>query len=379
MLDIFQTTKDLSKYFYVTYELGSTINVLDAAYALAVGQSIGNPNLRSLYETDEMIDTYCAKIIQSDSFEQKLGIVEIGFPLENIDFNTDGISQLLCMIAGGQSDIHSITRCRAIRIDMSDNIISKYFLKPKYGLTGFRKLTNQYNKPLFGSIIKPKTGITPATLLDMVKELVDGGTDFIKEDEILSNPAICRLEDRVELISNYIQNTNVVYTFCINSDPAYILDRAKFVVNNGGNGVHVNVWSGLGTFKNIRELDLDLFIHYQRSGEAFFTHKNNPFSISWQLLCQLAVWSGVDTIHAGMWGGYLSEPENELKETLKILVDGNVTPALSCGMNADLIQPIVDKFGIDWMANVGGAIHSHPDGSEAGARKIRNAIESILK
>jgi ribulose-bisphosphate carboxylase large chain len=54
-------------------------------------------------------------------------------------------------------------------------------------LSGFRKLTGQYNKPLFGSIVKPKIGITPEVLLEMVKQMVDGGVDFIKEDEIMSN------------------------------------------------------------------------------------------------------------------------------------------------------------------------------------------------
>ena len=78
-----------------------------------------------------------------------------------------------------------------------------------------------------------------------------------------------------------------------------------------------------------------------------------------------------------MWGGYLSDPEEELRTTLKILVDGNVVPALSCGMTAELVQPIYDKFGSDWMANVGGAIHSDPNGSAAGALKIRKAIDAI--
>ena len=62
---------------------------------------------------------------------------------------------------------------------------------------------------------------------------------------------------------------------------------------------------------------------------------------------------------------------------MKVLHDGNVVPALSCGMTAELIPPIVEKFGIDWMANVGGAIHGHADGTLAGARKIRNAIDGL--
>lgn len=377
-INIIQQQKDLDNYFYVKYHLESATTLYDAAFDLSVGQSIGNPNMRSNYETPEMIDLYCAKIVDNSNLHTAIiGNVEIGFPLANIDWQTDGIAQLLCTIMGGQTDIDRIRRCRAISIEFSEEFIENNFNKPKYGLSGFRQLANQYNKPMFGGILKPKTGITPQILLDMTKEMVDGGVDFIKEDEIMSNPAICRLEDRVELISNYISNTNVVYCFCINADPYYVVPRAKFVSENGGRGVHINIWSGLGAFKSIRDLDLPLFIHYQRSGVEVITHNDNAFSISWDLLCQLATYCGVDSIHTGMWGGYLSNDENELRHTMKILTDGNVVPALSCGMTADLIQPIVDRFGVDWLANVGGAIHSHYEGSTAGARKIKDAIDLI--
>jgi ribulose-bisphosphate carboxylase large chain len=376
-IELLQDKKDLDNYFYVQYWVKSLTTVFDAAYDIAVGQSIGNPSKRSVWETPEMIEMFCCKILRGPDLDKQEGLVEIAFPLANIDWQTDGIAQLICTIAGGNADIDRILGFRALGINFGEEFITKNFNKPKYGLSGFRKLTNRYNKPLFGGIVKPKTGITPNQLLEITKQLVDGGVDFIKEDEIMANPAVCRLEDRVELISNYIRDTNVVYCFCINADPVHVVPRARFVAENGGRGVHINVWSGLGSYKSIRDADLPLYIHYQKSGDKVFTHKNNPFSVSWQLLCQLATYCGVDTIHAGMWGGYLSDPEDELRETLKILTDGNVTPALSCGLTAELIRPIVDKFGVDWLANSGGGIHSDPNGTMVGARKIRDAVDLI--
>lgn len=376
-INILQESKDLDNYFYVRYWVKSAGTVFDAAFDIAVGQSIGNPSKRSVWETPEMIEKFCCKILNGPDLDKSEGYVEVAFPLVNIDWKTDGIAQLICTIAGGNADIDRILRFRALRIEFSEEFITKNFNKPKYGLSGFRELTGRHNKPLFGGIVKPKTGITPHQLLEITKQLVDGGVDFIKEDEIMANPAVCRLEDRVELISNYIRDTKVVYCFCINADPVHVVPRAKFVAENGGRGVHINVWSGLGSYKSIRDADLPLYIHYQKSGDKVFTHKDNPFSVSWQLLCQLATYCGVDTIHAGMWGGYLSDPEDELRETLKILTDGNVTPALSCGLTADLIGPIVDKFGVDWLANSGGGIHSDPEGTKVGASKIRNAVDQI--
>jgi ribulose 1,5-bisphosphate carboxylase large subunit-like protein len=376
-IDILRDHKDLSKYFYVTYEVVSSTTLYEAAYGIAVGQSIGNPASRSVWETPEMIEAYCAKIFRNSDLQRNQGRVEIAYPLANLDWKTDGIAQLICVIMGGQTDIDIIRRCRVVGLEFAPAFLDATFLKPKHGLSGMREYTGVRDRPFFGGIIKPKTGITPHSLLAMTKELVDGGVNFIKEDEILSNPAICRLQDRVHLISNYIRDTKVVYCFCINADPAYLLPRAKFVAANGGIGVHVNIWSGLGAYKSIREADLGLYVHYQKSGDKVISHPDNAFGVSWRVLCQLAGYCGVDTIHAGMWGGYLSDPEDELRETLRILQAADVVPALSCGLTAELVKPIADKFGRDWMANVGGAIHGDPRGTAAGARKIRLAVDAL--
>ena len=376
-INIIQDTKNYEEYFYVTYEVESTVSVYDAAWNIAVGQSIGNPTKRSVWETTEMIAKYCAKILRNDNFEASRGIVEIAYPIANIDWQQDGISQLLCIIQGGQTDIATITRCRALKLDFDPDFVARTFNRPKFGISGFRDFTNTHNKPFFGGIVKPKTGISPQQLLEMTQEMVEGGVNFIKEDEVMSNPNICPLEVRVPLIAEYLQGKPVVYCFCINSDPAYILDRARFVATNGGNGVHINIWSGLGAVKSVRDLDLPLYIHYQKSGDKVITHPANPFGISWHLLCQLAAFAGVDTIHAGMWGGYLSDTEEDLRDVFAVLHANNVVPALSCGMEPKLVEPIVNKFGIDWMANVGGYIHSDPLGTREGSKKMCAACDAI--
>ena len=376
-MDIVLNTKDTEKYFWAKYQVSSKTTLRQAAHEIAIGQSIGNPNKRSLWETDQMIEDYCAKILDTGNLDQQQGIVEIGYPYALMDWVGDGISQLLCILQGGQTDIDNIVECRLIDLSINDYITEKYFKGPKYGIRGIREYVKNPDRPLFGGIIKPKNGINPQQLLDMTKELVEGGVNFIKEDEILSNPSICSLEDRVPLIANYIQGKNVVYCFCINGDPLYVLDRARFVAANGGNGVHINVWSGLGVYKSIRDLDTGLFIHYQKSGDAAFTSPRNPYGISWDVLCYLAGLSGVDFIHAGMWGGYLSNTDEELHKTLGILRSHGVMPALSCGMHPGLVEPITERFGVDWMANVGGFVHSDPDGTRAGSLKMRAAIDNL--
>jgi ribulose 1,5-bisphosphate carboxylase large subunit-like protein len=44
-------------------------------------------------------------------------------------------------------------------------------------------------------------------------------------------------------------------------------------------------------------------------------------------------------------------------------------------MHPGLIDALNEKFGVDYMANVGGALHGHPMGTNAGAKAMRQAID----
>jgi ribulose 1,5-bisphosphate carboxylase large subunit-like protein len=376
-----KSSLDPQEYVFVKYELDSTESVKKAAWDLAIGQSVGNPNVRNEWETDDLFENHSCLITMVDE-ENKLA--EIAFPVVNTNWKEDGISHLLCQVMGGQTDIDHIIKSRAIDIEIPESV-QVYFKGPQFGFKGYREYLNQYDKPLLGGIVKPKTGISPETLLEMVKQMVEGGVDFIKEDEILSNPSFCPLWQRVPLIADYLDKCGrkVVYHFCINSDPQYVLERAKYVARHSTQnvtlGVHINVWSGLGVYNSIRKMDLPLFIHYQKSGEKTFTHPKNPYGLSWPVLCELAGLSGADTIHAGMIGGYSSDDPIMMDQVFKNLAKYGTIPCLSCGMHPGLVNHIVEMSGSnDFMANVGGAIHGHPQGTLAGAKAMRQAIDKTF-
>lgn len=370
---------DLNKYIIATYDMESSEHLESAAWNLAIGQSVGNPSIRNEWETDELFENHSCIILGTELnlVSKTKGLVEIAFPIVNTDWETDGISHLLCQLMGGHVDIDIITKCRLVKLELPETV-TQHFLGPKFGLSGFRQLTGQYNKPLFGSIVKPKIGITPEILLEMVKQMVDGGVDFIKEDEIMSNPACAPLERRVDIVANYLakQSRKIVFCHTINCDPHVVVDRVKRVHELGGSGVHINVFSGLGVYNSIRKLDLPLYLHYQSSGAKVFTDKSHRFSISWPVMCQLATLMGVDTIQTGMVGGYSNDDPDEIKQCLEILRAGNTVPALSCGMHPGLIDYVTSLVGNDYLANAGGAVHGHPNGTKAGASAMRQAIDA---
>lgn len=379
-MKFFRNIDDINRENYViaTYLLSSTKTVRDAAWNLAIGQSVGNPNVRNEWETDDLFEKHSCIVLDDEKRLDVPGTLEIkiAFPKINTDWESDGISHLLCQLMGGQVDIDLVSGCRLIDLELPKDVRSK-FLGPKFGLSGFRKYTGQYNKPLFGSIVKPKIGITPEVLLEMVKQMVDGGVDFIKEDEIMVNPPVATLERRVDIISNYLANQSRKVVFChtINCDPHILLERVKRVHQLGGNGVHINVWSGYGVYNSIRKMDLPLYLHFQSSGAKVVTEKTHRFSISWPVICQLATLMGVDTIQTGMIGGYSNDDSEEILKCIKILQNGNTIPALSCGFHPGLVEYVTNQVGNDYLANAGGAVHGHPGGTIAGAKAMRQAID----
>jgi ribulose-bisphosphate carboxylase large chain len=382
-MDLYRHDVDKDKYILATYMVDSRSSVRLAAEAIAIGQSIGNPTERSPWENEDLIREHGCLIINNEDglARSKVAAVTIAYPIVNLS-QADGINQLLAHVMGGHLEIDLITQCKLINLEIPPKVVH-WYNGPRYGLNGIRDFTGvTQSRPLLGAIIKPKTGIPPGTILEIVKQLADGGVDFIKEDEILSDPDHCRLRDRVPLISNWLTNHHqgLIYAYSITADPMApgghgLLDRVRFVHDEGGNAVHFNWWAGLGAYRAARDLNLDLFLFMQKSGASILTDPRNPYQVHERVLLKLAALAGVDFAHAGMWSGYHHEEVGPLAEKITVLKQHGVMPSLSCGMHPGLVQAMISQFGPDIMLTSGGSIHAHPGGTLSGARAFRQAID----
>jgi ribulose-bisphosphate carboxylase large chain len=365
----------------VTYYIKSKTDLFDAANAIALGQSVGNPEKRSEFESNELFETFCAKvIIDGVDFSKNEGVVDIYYPDSNFNYNEDGITHFLTTVMGGQVDIDIIQKCRITNIQFS-NQFKSIFNGPNLGLREMRQLCGIDDKtPLFGGIIKPKIGLNVNDYVEVVKIYADNGCNFIKEDEILSNQSFCSIEKRLEKISDYLRTNNIkmVYAPSITCDHLYLEDRIRKVHNLGINGLHINIHSGYGAYKMVKDLRLNLYLHYQKSGDRMWTNPQHDYSIDESVLFEIASRCGCSTLHVGMIAGYLNSDSDSLKKTIKKLGELNSVPALSCGMHPGLIEYIKSELGhSNWMANVGGSISSHPMGSKAGVKAMVQSIQKI--
>ena len=371
-------TKNLIRHndLVVTYLVQSK-DLEKAADAIAIGQSVGNPNLRLDGETKEMWDQFGCSIrsIDPEASVRGRGKVIIGYPLKN--FTQKSLTHLLVSVMGGQMDIDIIEGCQLTDIQIPEEMVRQY-KGPNHGIKGIRDYLGAMGRPLVGGIVKPKTGITPDKLADICKQMADGGIDFIKEDEILGAIDHCPFKDRVEKVSKALKGHKVIYAPCVTSPIADFPEVAKIINQSlAAPAFHYNIWGGLDAFKYLAEL-VGGFSFYQKSGDRVIT--DGRFSIDFTVWCRLARLAGADFIHAGMIGGYLDEPVEMMRRRLDALAAPwyglkTTLGSLSCGATPGMVQGMVSKLGIDIMVSSGGCLHAHPKGSFGGAKAFRDAAE----
>ncbi|VVB74226.1 Ribulose bisphosphate carboxylase [Candidatus Tiddalikarchaeum anstoanum] len=51
----------------------------------------------------------------------------------------------------------------------------------------------------------------------------------------------------------------------------------------------------------------------------------------------------------------------------------------SGGLHVGILKPVFDLLGTNIGVQIGGGIHSHPDGTHAGAMAVRQAIDAYMK
>ena len=74
--NIFQETIDKNQYYIATYKIKSKTNLKEASWNLAIGQSVGNPNVRNEWETEELFNNHSCLILAN---EKELELEKEGF------------------------------------------------------------------------------------------------------------------------------------------------------------------------------------------------------------------------------------------------------------------------------------------------------------
>lgn len=356
------------------------VGMKEAAGAVAAESSIGT------WTELTTIKPYVEKIA-AHVFSINGNQVKIAYPIEL--FEPGNMPNILSSVAGNVFGLRTLENLRLEDIDFPPTLV-RSFKGPKYGIEGIRKLLKISSRPLLGTIIKPKLGLRT---LDHAKVAYDawiGGCDIVKDDENLSsqkfNPFEDRLTKTLESRDRAQEETSEkkVYMINVTAETKEMLRRAELILKQGGEYAMIDVltcgFAGLQTF---REQNFKLVIHAHRAGHAALT-KNPKHGISMRVLSKAVRIIGVDQLHVGTVVGKMFETREEVAQNCEALSTKKINlkpvmPVASGGLYPGLVPALMKFFGKDFIIQAGGGIHGHKDGTVAGAKAMRQAVEATLK
>jgi len=332
-------------------------------------------------------------------------LVKIAYPVEL--FEEGNMPAFLASIAG---NIFGMKRAAGLRLEdiYLPRKFLEYFKGPSKGLKGVKEIFKVYDRPIVGTVPKPKEGYTPDEVEKLAYELLSGGLDYIKDDENLASPSFCRFEARAKAIMKVIDKVEKetgerkAWFANITADVREMEKRLKLVADYGNPYVMVDVvitgWSALTYIRDKAE-EYGLAIHAHRAMHAAFT-RNKYHGISMYVLAKLYRIIGVDQLHVGTAGvGKLEGEKLDVIRYARILREEHfkpdpddlfhleqpmyhikpAVPASSGGLHPGILPPVIEALGKDIVIQVGGGVIGHPDGPRAGAAAVRQALEAINK
>ncbi|OYT48665.1 MAG: type III ribulose-bisphosphate carboxylase [Desulfurococcales archaeon ex4484_42] len=395
--------EDIIAIYRVTPAKGFSIE--DVASAIAAESSIGTWTTLYVWYDEGRLNKLMGKAYYFKSLGDGSYVVKVAYPVEL--FEEGNMPGLLASIAG---NIFGMKRIQGLRLEdvYLPMKFLKYFKGPGKGIKGVRDVFKVYDRPIVGTVPKPKTGYTLDELEKLAYEILVGGMDYIKDDENLVSPSFCRFEKRAKVIMRIIDRVEKetgerkAWFANITSDIREMERRLKLIADYGNPFVMIDVvitgWSALTYIRDLAE-EYGLAIHAHRAMHAVFTR--NPYhGISMFVLAKLYRVIGVDQIHIGTPGvGKLEaktidvlryarvlrekvfkpDPRDELHVEQDMYHINPALPVSSGGLHPGTLPDVIKVLGRDVVIQVGGGVIGHPDGPRAGAKAVRQTLEAVSK
>jgi ribulose-bisphosphate carboxylase large chain len=315
--------------------------------------------------------------------------VRIAWPLANLG---PSLPNLQAAVAGNLFELKQFSGLRLLSLSLPEAFRDAY-PGPQFGVAGTRKLAGVERLPLIGTIVKPSVGLSPEDTAAMVRQLADGGLDFIKDDELQADGPHCPFAERVDKVMRVLRahagktGKMVMFAFNLTGEIDEMRRRHDLVLQAGGTCVMASIHSiGLTGMTALRSHS-QLPIHAHRNGWGIYgrsPHIGVDYR-AWQKFWRLA---GADHMHVnGIRNKFCEGDESVIasaKECLTPMFEGpgrgcEVMPVFSSGQWADQAFETYAALGSsDLIHAAGGGIMGHPDGIAAGAASMRAAWDGAL-
>ncbi|MFP4111533.1 MAG: type III ribulose-bisphosphate carboxylase [Candidatus Woesearchaeota archaeon] len=332
------------------------------------------------------------------SIDKKTNTIKVAYNREL--FEDGSIPQILSSVAGNIYGMKALKSLRLLDITFPKRMI-KHFPGPRHGIQGIRKLLKVKERPLTGTIVKPKVGLSSSMHANVAYNSWAGGLDIVKDDENLTDQTFNRFEERVirtlDMRDRAESETGEkkVYMPNITAETAEMIRRADFVKDHGGEYIMIDiVTAGFSGLQSVRR-HCKQVIHGHRAMHAALT-RNPNMGMTMLTLAKLSRLAGTDQLHIGTAVGKMEGSAADVSEIGHEIEDSFIRPkghvleqdwehlkpvfaVCSGGMHPGIIPPLMKNMGKNIIIQCGGGVHGHPDGTTAGATAVRQAVDAVMK
>ena len=363
------------------YRVTSEMKMEKAAEAIAAEQSTGTwTGISTLSE--DIFEKYGGRVlkISGDS-------IRMAYPVEDFSVEVGAVPQILSVIAGNLFGLESIGKVRVEDVYFPKCML-KEFKGPKFGIEGIRKALDRPEKPLVGTIVKPKIGLPPKAFADYVYEAGKGGLTNSKDDETLVDQKFCPIEDRTVAVAEALdrlesEGHKMIHAINVSTSGHKILELAEKVQSWGARELMVDVITcGFAAVQALAEdPSIKVPIHVHRTMHGAMT-RDPLHGISMLPITKLVRMCGGDALHIGTLGvGKMSGTVGDHSNLDACLDDitvpyRTVMPVCSGGVYPGMVGAMVKESGLNVQIQAGGGVAGHPGGVRIGAMAMSQAVDA---
>ena len=409
------------------FKPGKELNTLQAAAEIAAESSTGT-NFAVTTETPFSREMNALVY----SVDQEKELVWIAFPWRLFD-RVGNVQNILTYVVGNVLGMKEISALKLLDVWFPPAMLEQ-FDGPSYTLDDMRKYLDVYDRPILGTIVKPKMGLTSAEYAEVAYDFWVGGGDFVKNDEPQADQDFCPYDKMVkhvkEAMDKAVKETGrkKVHSFNVSAaDFDTMIKRCEMIKDAGfekGSYAYLidGITAGWMAVQTLRRRYPDVFIHFHRASHGAYTRKENPIGFTVLVLSKFARLAGASGIHTGTAGvgkmagspkedvipannildlaakghffnqSWAKVPEHD-KDVVRLVEEDRAhhvileddswrgvkkcAPIISGGLNPTLLKPFIDVMGgVDFITTMGAGCHAHPDGTQAGAKALVQACEA---
>ncbi len=313
--------------------------------------------------------------------------LELSWPIENLG---PSLPNLMATIAGNLFELRQVSGLRVQGLVLPPSFAAAY-PGPAFGVEGTRRLAGVARGPLIGTIIKPSVGLDPAQTAEQVRQLVDGGIDFIKDDELQADGPHCPFDERVRAVMQVVNDAaqrsgrKAMVAFNLTGDLDQMRRRHDLVQQLGGTCVMASLNAiGLVGLTELRR-HASLPIHAHRAGWGALTR--SP-ALGWDYAPWQQIWrlAGADHLHVNGLRNKFSEPDASVIAAARAVqaplfahAPMAAMPVFSSGQTGLQAPGTYAALGnADLIHAAGGGIFGHPGGLAAGVTAFRQAWDAAM-